>query len=94
MNSLKPWQCALSFVWTSTIVSGIVTVIVFTLFDPADLIPIFMLDTTESAIRIQSYTILFLCFWLAMNGSCILNRYLNRVVNLSNPHAMNSIVKE
>ncbi|MBT4838022.1 MAG: hypothetical protein HON94_11820 [Methylococcales bacterium] len=93
MKPLNRWQCAFSFLWASTMVAGAITILLFTFFDPAELIPLFRLDISESTIRMNAYAIVFLCFWLAINGSCLLSRYLNRINDLRNQNTIDNVVK-
>lgn len=82
MNNLK---CAFSVSWTSGIISGVITWLMYTFLDPAVLAHAMNISTPVEDFRIQLYIGTFLLIWVILNVSVYLNCYFSSLRNTPPP---------
>lgn len=78
MSNLK---CVFSVSWTSGIVAGVITWLLYTFIDPASLVHVLNLDMRVEDFRIQLYAGTFILIWVILNVSVYLNCYFNSLRN-------------
>ena len=75
MNETPRIQHIISVLWPSFLMSGLATILFFTLIDPADLV---IHHQSVEISRIGAYTIGFFLFWMLTAVTCALTCYFNR----------------
>jgi hypothetical protein len=75
VNEIPRIQRIIAVLWPSFLMSGLATILFFTLIDPADLV---IYHHSVEISRTGAYTIGFFLFWLLTAASCGLTCYFNR----------------
>ena len=75
MNEPPRIQRIVAVLWPSFLMSGLATILFFTLIDPADLV---IQHQGVELSRIAAYSIGFLLFWILTACTCALTCYFNR----------------
>ncbi|WP_137936271.1 hypothetical protein [Chitinivorax sp. B] len=71
-------QKAISILWPSFLVAGVMTVLFFTFLDPADLV---IFGTSLAEYRIATYSLGFFVFWMFAMGDSWLTLFFQRNPN-------------
>ena len=75
MNEIPRTQRIIAVLWPSFLMSGLATILFFTLFDPAELI---IQHRSVEISRLGAYSIGFFLFWMLTASTCALTCYFNR----------------
>ncbi len=70
-------KCVFGVTWTSGIVSGVITWLLFTFVDPAGLMNLLQPAMPEETFRIEMYAGTFLLIWALLNASVYLNCFFS-----------------
>ena len=75
MNETPRIQRIIAVLWPSFLMSGLATILFFTLIDPADLV---INHQSVEISRLGAYSIGFFLFWMLTAATCALTCYFNR----------------
>ncbi|HSJ48886.1 MAG TPA: hypothetical protein VLA26_08575 [Gammaproteobacteria bacterium] len=75
MNEIPRIQRIIAVLWPSFLMSGLATILFFTLIDPADLV---IQQRSVEVSRLGAYSIGFFLFWMLTAVTCALTCYFNR----------------
>ena len=75
MNETPHIQRIIAVLWPSFLMSGLATILFFTLIDPADLV---INQQSVEISRLGAYSIGFFLFWMLTAATCALTCYFNR----------------
>jgi hypothetical protein len=68
-------QTIIAILWPSFLIAGIATIILFTVFDPVELLAC---SGGPPISRLAAYSLGFFWFWLLTSSSCLLALYFNK----------------
>jgi hypothetical protein len=83
MSNLK---CAFGVSWTSGIVAGVITWLLYTFLDPGHLAMALNVQMPVEDFRVQLYIGTFVLIWVLLNVSVFLNCYFNSLRNTPSNH--------
>ncbi len=67
--------------WANALTAGLLTFILFSMFDPAYIAVVMHLDINEHVFRTKSYFYGFIFIWLIFNATTFLNCYFSKLRN-------------
>jgi hypothetical protein len=75
VNEIPRIQRIIAVLWPSFLMSGLATILLFTLIDPAELV---IQHRSVEISRLGAYSIGFFLFWILTAATCALTCYFNR----------------
>ncbi|MBC8518806.1 MAG: hypothetical protein H8D24_00165 [Gammaproteobacteria bacterium] len=74
-------KCALGVAWTSGLVSIAITFLLFTFFDPAEMVEMLQLNVDPGIFRMKAYAFMIALVWLVLAASVAMNCFYRSLRN-------------